>query len=328
MSFKFRVVIIFLLVFAVACGQADGSNIEVENQITNIRLPMGYIPNIQYAPFYVAVEKGYYEEAGFEVEFDYSFETDGVALVGANELPFAIVSGEQVLLARAQEIPVVYVMAWFQEYPITLISKSENGINQLSELSGRTIGIPGPFGASYIGLMALLGEAGISESEVTLESIGFTQVEAIVGGQSEIVVGYVNNEPIQLRNKGYEVDIFPVSDYLRMAANGIITNETVVSENPEMVEAFIQASLRGLEYVIENPDEAYEISLGFVESLAEQDELVQKEILALSIDYWRADALGISDNLAWVNMQNVLLDMGMLSEPLDLNAAYTNQFIE
>ncbi|MCP5094194.1 MAG: ABC transporter substrate-binding protein, partial [Chloroflexi bacterium] len=52
----------------------------------NIRLPMGYIPDPQYAPYYVAVEKGYYADEGIEIEFDYSFETDGIALVGANEL--------------------------------------------------------------------------------------------------------------------------------------------------------------------------------------------------------------------------------------------------
>jgi len=62
-----------------ACGSSQIKN----EALTHIRLPMGYIANIQYAPFYAAIEKGYFKDAGIEIEFDYSFETDGVKLVGA-----------------------------------------------------------------------------------------------------------------------------------------------------------------------------------------------------------------------------------------------------
>jgi len=298
--------------------------------LTTIRLPMGYIPNIQYAPFYVAVAKGYYAGAGFKIEFDYSFETDGVALVGANELPFAIVSGEQVLMARAQGLPVTYVMAWWQEYPVAIIARASLGLKSPADLKGRQIGLPGLFGANYIGLIATLHQVGLSEDQVTLESIGFHQVEAFASGQQDIVVGYITNEPIQLRRQGYEVTVFPVADYVRLASNGILTNETMLREHPDVVRRFIQATLKGLQDTIANPDEAYEISKAFVEDLAQADRDTQMEILRTAIHYWQAEgrSLGTSEPKAWENMQQVLLAMGLIPQEQDLTQAFTNQFIQ
>ncbi|MDA1329555.1 MAG: ABC transporter substrate-binding protein [Chloroflexi bacterium] len=320
----FLVIVIAILVLS-ACA-SFGAKVQT-GPLQTLRLPMGFIPNVQYAPFYVAVERGYFAEAGFEIEFDYSFETDGVALVGAGELPFAVVSGEQVLLARAQEIPVVYVAAWFQDYPVAVVAKKSSGITTAQDLVGREIGLPGLFGANYIGLRAMLGEVGITEEEVELDSIGFNQIEALNADQDDAVVVYVNNEPIQLEAQGVEINVFPVADYVQLAANGLISNEHTLLDDPEMVRAFIGAFLRGLEDTIADPDAAYEISKDFVVGLAEADEGVQRQVLARSIELWRADVLGVSDPAAWENMQNVLLGMGLLNEALDLNAAYSNEFL-
>jgi NitT/TauT family transport system substrate-binding protein len=296
--------------------------------LVHIRLPVGYIPNIQFAPLYVAVEKGYYRDAGIEIEFDYSFETDGVALVGADELQFAVASGEQVLLARAQGLPVVYVMAWYQDYPVSVVAKTSQGIRQPSDLAGKKIGLPGLYGASYIGLRALLNAAGLSESQVTLDSIGFNQVEAIAADQEQAAVVYVANEPIQLRAKGFPVDEIRVSDYVRLASNGLITNEAKIQQDPDLVRRMVQATLRGISDAIANPDEAFRISLKYVEGLAQADEAIQREVLATSITFWKADKPGQSDPAAWENMQKVLEDMGLVTQPLDLDKAYTNEFVK
>lgn len=301
-----------------------------DGSLETIRLPMGFIANVQYAPFYMAVEKGYYAQAGIEIEFDYSFETDGVALVGAGELPLAVVSGEQVLLARAQGIPVVYVMAWFQDYPIGLISKSDAQISSPADLDGKQIGLPGLFGASYIGLRALLYEAGIAEAQVQLDSIGFNQVQALSADQVEVVTGYVNNEPLQLEALGYEIEVIRVADHVQLAANGIITNESTLEARPELVRKFIEATLHGLADTIADPDEAFEISKKYVEALAlatDEEAAVQREVLTMTIEFWQTSKPGFSEKAAWENMQVVLLEMGLLTEPLDLEAAFTNAFI-
>jgi NitT/TauT family transport system substrate-binding protein len=312
-----------------ACTGVPPSRNTVEPQdLTRIRLPMGYIPNVQFAPFYVATEKGYYRDAGIEIEFDYSFETDGVTLVGSNELQFAVVSGEQVLLARAQGLPIVYVMGWWQDYPVGVVALAEEGIRSPEDLAGKKIGLPGPFGASYIGLRALLNEASLEESDVTLDSIGFNQIEALVAGQDQAAVIYVNNEPIQLSAQGYEVDVIRVADYVKLASNGLITNEQTIAENPELVRRLVQATLHGVAVSLSDPEEAFEICKKYVENLTQADESVQKQILAASMDFWRAQELGTSDLQSWENMQDVLLSMGLLAGPLDLNAAFTNDFVK
>ncbi len=317
-----------LLMLGLMLGLSACGSSEVKSEaLTHIRLPMGYIPNIQYAPFYAAIENGYFKDAGIEIEFDYSFETDGVKLVGVGELPFAVVSGEQVLLARAQDVPVTYVTAWYQQYPISVIAKRDANISTVEDLKGKTIGLPGLFGANYVGLRALLFSAGLTEDDVILEEIGFNQVELVVAGNQDIIVGYAANEPIQLKAQGIDVTELRVADSVQLAANGILASEKVIAENPELVGNFIGAFLKGLQYTIDNPDGAYAMSASYIPNFADLDEVVQKEVLTTSIDQWKAERLGYSDPQAWENMQNVLLEMGLIPENMDLSKAFTNEFI-
>jgi NitT/TauT family transport system substrate-binding protein len=299
-----------------------------DESLTKIRLPMGYIPSVQYAPFYVAAAKGFYEDVGLDVTFDYSPETDGVALVGANELQFAVVSGEQVPLARAQGLPVVYVMAWWQDYPVAILAMQNQGIRTPADLAGRKIGLPGLYGANYVGLRALLSTAGLDEEDVTLDSIGFNQVEALVAGREDAVVVYANNEPIQMERQGYATDVILVKDYVSLASNGLISNETTIANQPDLVRRMTQATMRGIAYTLANPDEAFAICAQFVEGLMQSDQVTQRAIFDKSLEFWEAEQLGVSDPAAWENMQNVLLEMGMLTAPLDLSKTFTNEFAE
>ncbi|MGQ0604878.1 MAG: ABC transporter substrate-binding protein [Anaerolineales bacterium] len=317
-----RIILLALALIVAACAAPAAT----PTALRALRLPMGFIPSVQYANFYVAAEKGYFAEAGLAVEFDYSFETNGVALVGANQLPFAVVSGEQVLLARAQGLPVVYVMAWFQKFPVAVIAKTESGITTPADLKGKRIGVPTLDGANFVGLRALLAAAGLQPEEVIISAIGFNQVEALTAGQVDAVVVYSNNEPIRLAAKGEALSVIQVSDYAALAANGLLSNEETVKADPELVRAFVRAVLRGTQDVIANPDDAYTIAKKYAPD-ALKDDAVEKQVLAATIELWKTDHLGWTDVKAWETMNATLVSGGLLKAPADVNAAFTNEFV-
>ncbi len=328
-TLKILLVIIGFSFLLAACEGIQGVEVEeASGELTHIRLPMGYIPSVQYAPFYAADLRDFFKDASLELEFDYSFETDGVALVASNELQFSLASGEQVLLARAEGLPVVYVLGWYKDYPISVVSKSEHNIQTPGDLVGKHIGIPGLFGASYVGFRALLDTAGLEEEEVVLVSIGFNQVEAVAADQVDAAVVYVNNEPYQLRALGYDVNVIPVADYAHLVGNGLITNEKTIQDNPDLVRRMVQATIRGIKYTVTHPTEAYECSEEFVEGLPALESHLQEAEVERYSSLYQIDPYGYSDPTAWENMKSVLVKMGIITEELDLTGAFTNEFIE
>jgi NitT/TauT family transport system substrate-binding protein len=173
----------------------------------------------------------------------------------------------------------------------------------------------------------LLKAGGLKEADVTLDSIGFNQVQSLVSNHDDAVVVYDNNEPIQLKAQGVDINEMRVADFVQLASNGLVSNEATIAQNPDLVKHMVEAVLHGIADTIDNPDEAFEISKKYVEGLDKLDVKVQKEILATSIEFWKTKMPGYAKSQAWQNMQNVLLDMQLLSKPLDLTQAYTNEFV-
>jgi NitT/TauT family transport system substrate-binding protein len=321
------IVFTVLVLIVVTVGLLLGKGKKEDSTLTPVTFNLTYIPNIQFAPIYVAIEQGFFADEGLDVSLFYGNEADLVALVGSGNQSFMIASGEQILLSRAQGVPVVYVAEWYQDYPVGVVSLVEKGILEPGDLKGKTIGIPGLYGASYIGFEALRHSAQLNDTDYQLNSIGFAQVESLVAGQADAAVVYVANEPTILRSKGYEVNLIKVSDYLELIGNGLVTNEMMIKSNPRMVQSMVNALIKGIEFTYANPEEAYEISKAFVENLSAEDNAVQMEILTASMDLWQIEQPGVSSESGWTNMQQLLLDIGMLSAPIELEKAYTNDFV-
>jgi NitT/TauT family transport system substrate-binding protein len=314
----------FLLAGLLGCSHSGNSTQEP----THIRLPMGFVANVQFAPWYVAVERGYFADEGIELEFDYGdYDTKGVQLVAADWTPFAIASGDQVLKARAQDMPVVTVVNWFQRFPVAVVALKESGIQDPADLVGRKVGVPETFGAaSYIGWRALAAATGLAEDDVQLEVIGYAALENLTVGRVDAAVVYANNEPVQLGQRGYDYVLIPVDAYAPLVSNGLITNEETLREQPELVRAFVRAFLHGLADTLDDPEAAFEICKKHVAGL-EDNETVQWAVLEATLPYWQGEPPGTSDPAAWEETAEVMLEAGVLSEAVDAAHAFTNDYL-
>jgi NitT/TauT family transport system substrate-binding protein len=251
-------------------------------------------------------------------------------LVGAGKLPFTLASGEQVPLARAQGLPVMYVLQWWQRFPVVVVSLADKNITKPADLSGKTIGVPIFGGASYVGWKALVWKAGLDESTMTVQDIGFTQVAALAEGKVDAAVCYINNEPIQLRRMGKAINVINIADYANLVSNGIVTNEDTVNKRPELVRGMLRAFLHGLRDTINNPDEAFAISKKYIEGLGKDAETdaAQKQVLAASIDLWQAPKPGASDPAAWQATVAALKQMKLLTTDILADKLFSNRFVD
>jgi NitT/TauT family transport system substrate-binding protein len=291
-----------------------------------VTLAMGFIPNVQFTPVYVALEKGYFAEEGVEVELDYGMESDLLKLVGTDELQFAVGSGDQVLLARNQGLPVVYVLNWYRRFPVAVASLEP--LEDPQDLVGKSVGIPGLYGASYIGWQALLDATDVDPAGIDLVSIGYTQVESLVAEQVDAAVIYAMNEPVQLRLEGYDVSLISVADYIDFVSNGLITNETTIAEKPELVRSVVRAMLRGLEDTLDDPDEAFTITRRHVPEIDDDSAPLQRAVLEEALIFWQGEKLGASDPAAWQASRDFMLEIGMIESEVDLLSLYTNEFVQ
>lgn len=324
-----------LLVLAACGGVVDPI---ATPQSAKVVIGLGYKPDVQFAPFYVALHRGYYLAEGLDVSFQHGDVNDLIKQLGAgdNGMQFVAASGDEVIPARVQEVPVKYVMTWYRQYPVAATSVEGKGptLTGPADLKGQRVGVPGPFGATYIGLQALLKAGGLTLKDIKLETIGFTQAESLSQGQVPVAMVYAANEPVQLRALGLKVNTLLVSDYSSLASNGLVASEKGMSDNPELVRKVIRATLRGIQDTVDDPDKAFDEVVKQVPEAKNSRELqvsVLKETIKLMQpkpgDPAANQPPGWTDPAVWAATQDFLLEAGVIKKKGDVNQMFSNEFL-
>ncbi|MGK0618235.1 ABC transporter substrate-binding protein [Meiothermus cerbereus] len=297
-------------------------------QTQKVRVGLGYLPDVQFAPFYAGVVEGIYARRGLDVEFQHGFSSELYPLLAQGRLDFVVADAEDVMALRAQGTPLKYVLALYQSVPNALFSRAEKNITSVRDLKGKTIGIPGLFGTSYTSLQAMLRAAGLRESDVKIEQIGFTQAEAIVTGRVDVAMGFINNEPIVLEARGIKLNVIPAGPYNRSPGVGVISTDRVL-ENADLARRFVQATQEAMALTLREPRKAFEASKKYVQTLGEDRFRVLEVSLRLyQSPYTRQNGLGFSNPQGWQSGLSLLKQTGRVKTDLPFTAFFTNEFLQ
>jgi len=306
---------------------APGLRLRDHRQLTDVSVVMGYQQNIQFAPFYAAVKNGYYRAAGLKVSFNYTTEPSALQLLSNGSIDFVDSGGDEVLAAGASGLQVKYVMTQYSRFPSALFFRKSSGIRKVSDLAGKSIGIPAEYGASYYGLLALLAANHVPVSKVKIEEIGYFQVAEVADGKVDAAMGYAPNEPIELRSEGKAVGEFDVYHWANIAGAGVATSDSLIAHRPDLVRAFVQATLHGLRFTLAHPKQAFAVSKASIPDF--NDPNLQWKILKRTLDFWKPDgvALGRMDPTVWNKTAHVLYRFKIIPKRVAGTEFFTNRFV-
>ena len=277
-----------------------------------------YIPNIQFAPLYWAVDRQQYQPP---VTLRHHGEQEGLftaLLTGQEQL--VVAGGDEMLQARAETgAELVAVASVYRSYPVRLVVLADSPISSVADLRGRTVGLPGRYGENWFALKLGLIQAGLSESTTTILEIGYTQQAALVTRKVDAVVGFVNGDAVQLRASGTPVRVVTLGD-LPLVSASLITTAGYAQANPDLVAAITRGSLAGMRAVAEDPAEAVRLARRYVPGLAEADAAGNAEAVLKATSELYRDAQGeISttvDPAIWDQMSSTLHQAGLISRPV------------
>lgn len=252
--------VVILLIGAAGCqGKKEKKN-DTPTVSENVKIQLFWNPDVEFAPLYAAQKQGFYQSEGLNVELVHGgYDENGEYIevlprVLSGQAEFGLTTGDQILLARAKGEPVVAIAIFLQNMPTGFYSLADKHITTPKDLKGKSVWIWGE-DVSYEIFFQKVGLQPGDVTEVTDEAIrGQTGYDGLIDGSVDAMIGFVYYEPNALAALGYPNNFILFNDYgVEIYPDVIFTTEQMIQEKPEVVQAFINGTLRGIRYALDDP---------------------------------------------------------------------------
>lgn len=309
------------VIFAVA-GCASGVPTPSPGPLTKLIVGLGYIPSVQFAPFYRAQQQGYYRDANLDVTFQNEIDPNLITLVGQGAVDIGLADGTSVIPAVGQGIPIKYVGTVYAKFPNVVITPAASGITDPAGLAGHSLGIPGRYGSSWIMLQALLASASLTVNDIDVQLYpDFGQATGLQQGQVDAATGFRNNEPVMLGRQGFATNVLTIDEITPLPGPGLIVGVTTLTAKHDALLRFIGATSRAMRDIQLDPAVGLEDAIAVVPELA-SDREGQLAVLRATVATWNTCCAdhGIMwvDSSAWTESLDFMRGLPDSNIPADL----------
>lgn len=319
----------FFTLFAFAAGLVVTISANTKAEET---LRLEWVMQGQFAGPIVALDKGYYKEAGVDLKLlPAGPDIKPAVTVAQGADTFGIGHPNQIIAARSNGVPLVMVMQFGQKSATTYVARKDSGITKVQDMPGRSVGLW--FGGDEHEFLAMLNAAGVSQNDVQIISQGY-DIVSWLNGEYEVMQVARYNELLQVYDNGFSGDdivLLDPEDYgVALVSGGVFTTEKVINEKPEVVQAVVEATMRGWKDALADPEAAAEIVLKYNEELSLDSQVNQIKAMGTLICAGPTldGEFGKSVMSDWETSQNVILEAGVIDSGIELDGGFTNQFWE
>jgi len=186
------------------------------------------------------------------------------------------------VVATSSGSDLVVVGGYYQSYPACLIVPEGSAIKAPADLKGKTVGTPGRKGETWYALQLAMDTASLSESDLTIQDIGYTQQAALVGGKVDAVVGFSNNDAVQIKQAGTAVRTIQPAESIPLIGVSLVTTRKLLDSRRQDLQAAVKASVEGMTAFVKDPDAAVEATKEYVQDLVDSTQAANAREVAVA----------------------------------------------
>jgi len=295
-----------------------------------VKLQLKWLHQAQFAGFYMAQEKGYYEKENIKITFlEGGKDVNITGSVISGKADFGVISPEEILINHGRGVPLTALAAMYRRSALVFIARADSGIVRPSDFIGKTVAVAGQGGVREfeLQLRALMKKMKIDISKINIVPFN-ADFASLYSGEADITAVYYTGGLIKMRKKGMKLNTIWPGDYgVNFYSDTIVTTDRMISENPDLVIRFLRATLKGWQDAIDDYRQAVAVTLKYV--LDKDSDMQMKMMEAmLPLVHTGEDRIGWMKPENWHEMYDTLSEQGLFEKHFDVDQAYTTRFIE